>query len=104
MVNGGIMDNNVKEVPVEEIPVEETNDVADATVHPVEEVKEDTFEVVCECAYLNVREFANVDSEVLCKVKENETLLAEDHNDEWYHVFTTAGVEGYVMSKFVRKK
>lgn len=101
------MDNEVKEVPVEEIPVEETNDVADATVEPVEEVEEaegTTFEVVCECAYLNVREAASTDADVVCRIKEKEVLIAEPFNEEWYHIFTKAGIEGYVMSKFVRKK
>lgn len=104
MVNGGIMEQEVKEITPEEIPVEETTDVEDAVVEPVEEVEESTFEVICECAYLNVRENPDKDSEILCKVKQNETLVAEVYDDEWYNVFTKAGVEGFVMSKFVRKK
>lgn len=59
--------------------------------------------VIANCAKLNVRVAPNATADVLCILNvasEIEIDLAKS-TDEWYHVCTATGVEGYCMRKFV---
>ena len=102
---------------VEEAVVEETT-VEVAPVEPVAEVesgkkrnkpatKPETVKgVVTGCMKLNIRLKPNVNSEPVCVVDVNSELKidANKSNKDWYSVYTSAGVEGYCMRKFVEVK
>ena len=98
-----------KEVaPVEsEVETVETVEIVETVAEPVVETKSVTKTgVVVDCTGLNVREYpdrkANVisilmaDSEV--QVNVDEAL------DEWYHVFTATGLDGFCMKKYIALK
>lgn len=55
------------------------------------------------CAKLNVREQMNTNSTVLCVLPASSEVrvVANEKHDEWYHVFTETGVEGYCMKKYI---
>jgi uncharacterized protein YgiM (DUF1202 family) len=59
--------------------------------------------VVIGCAKLNVREHPSTESTVLCTVPASSEVrvVANEKHDEWYHVFTETGVEGYCMKKYI---
>ena len=104
--------NNHEACPVEEQPV------VDETITPipvevdepvvVEAVTEPkTFTgVVIDCRKLNVREQMNTGAKILCDlpVSSEVQVCAEEHHDEWYHVFTASGIEGFCMKKYISIK
>lgn len=61
-----------------------------------------TYEVV-NCSNLNVREKADRTSPVKCLLKAGETVNVESISDGWAHVYTSKGIEGYVMKEFVEE-
>ena len=94
---------------------EETESLADVTEEVEEEVTEEvTKEVTKEadstvvgyvsgCLKLNIREEGYPGANVVCVVPEKTALLIEvaESNDEWYKVYTEAGMEGYCMKQYV---
>lgn len=89
--------------PIE--PVVET--VTKPAVEPVvEETVEFATGVVVGCNSLNVRAMpdrkADVISIIMCddEVQVNVT----DNYDEWYHVFTATGLDGFCMKKYIAVK
>lgn len=52
---------------------------------------------------VNVREFPSSVSEAITFLKRNDIVevLVDDSTDEFYHIITPTGVEGYCMRKFV---
>lgn len=58
------------------------------------------------CNKLNVREQMNIKSAVLCvlPVSSEVKVIADEVHDDWYHVFTTSGVEGYCMKQYISIK
>lgn len=104
------MYNNEPVEKKEVAPVEseaETVETVEAVAESVVETKSVTKTgVVVDCTGLNVREYpdrkANVisilmaDSEV--QVNVDEAL------DEWYHVFTATGLDGFCMKKYIAVK
>lgn len=53
---------------------------------------------------LNLRSEPNSDSEVLSTLKNStELIVSGEVNMNWYKVFTSSGIEGYVMKEFVKK-
>ena len=59
--------------------------------------------VIANCTKLNVRVAPNAKADVLCVLNvasEIEIDLTKS-TDEWYHVCTATGIEGYCMRKFV---
>lgn len=59
---------------------------------------------VIKCAKLNVREQMNTNSAVLCVLPASAevTVLEDEKHDEWYHVFTASGIEGFCMKKYIQ--
>lgn len=55
------------------------------------------------CTKLNVREQMNIKATVLCTlpVSSEVKVIADEVHDEWYHVFTKTGVEGFCMKKYI---
>ena len=94
---------------VEEI--EEVNDSVEDAIEiddsvSVDEIVEETESlvgVVSGCAKLNVRKEPNITSEPVCIVSEKTVLLIDQDlsTDEWYKVYTEAGIEGFCMKKYV---
>lgn len=78
------------------VPVEEAVEI-------VEEKIELVAGVVDYCSKLNVRTTPNLDGDVvasLAKRTEVEIDLSKS-NDDWYHVCTSAGVEGFCMRQYI---
>lgn len=99
---------------------EETESLADITeeveeeiaeVNESEEVEEEVTKeadstvvgYVSGCLKLNIREEGYPGANVVCVVPEKTALLIEvaESNDEWYKVYTEAGMEGFCMKQYV---
>lgn len=99
---------------------EETESLADVTeeveeeiaeVNESEEVEEEVTKeadstvvgYVSGCLKLNIREEGYPGANVVCVVPEKTALLIEvaESNDEWYKVYTEAGMEGFCMKQYV---
>jgi len=65
-----------------------------------EEIK---FGFVTNCKKLNVREKPTVESPVVCEiVYQTEVMIDEkESTEEFYKVYTVAGIEGFCMKKFI---
>ena len=86
-------------IPEEEVitPVAEDDPVV------VEETPDFVTGVVVGCTKLNVREQMHTGATVLCElpVSSEVRIIADEHHDAWYHVFTASGVEGFCMKKYI---
>lgn len=97
-------DQAVVEAPaeaVEDVPVE----VAEPVEKPVTKKKpKKVAGVVVNCAKLNVREQMNTNAAVLCVLPASSEVkvIADEVHEEWYHVFTEAGIEGFCMKKYIQ--
>lgn len=62
--------------------------------------------VVVGCVKLNVREHPSSDANVLDMLPAMSQVLVDLENkyDDWFHVFTAAGQEGYCMKRFIEVK
>ena len=60
--------------------------------------------IVDGCFKLNIRKEPNANSQIVCEVNNGSELSVDvaTATDEWYHVITAAGIEGFCMKKFVR--
>lgn len=98
------------------IPVDEENEVAVEEVKPMVKPMVETVEtvtlpktvkgVVVNCAKLNVRMEPNATADVVC-ILDAKTEIEIDvakSNDDWIHVYTATGAEGYCMRKFVNTR
>lgn len=57
-----------------------------------------------DCDLLNIRPEANTNGDPVTQVKRGEELLIMsglDDRSDWYYICTAAGIEGYVMKRFV---
>ena len=100
---------NTSDEIVEEI--EEVNDSVEDAIEiddlvSADEIVEETeslIGVVSGCTKLNVRKEPNITSEPVCIVPEKSVLLIDQDlsTDEWYKVYTEAGMEGFCMKKYV---
>ena len=99
------------ETVVEEI-VEPVETVAEEIVEPVEtvEVEQEPKEepkyltgIVTDCIKLNVRECPNSTAMILGTVNASVDLIidSEESTEEFYKIYTSVGLEGYCMKKFV---
>ena len=59
--------------------------------------------VVANCSKLNVREQMHTKAAVLCVLPASTEVkvIADEKHDEWYHVITENGVEGFCMKKYI---
>ena len=78
--------------------VDETSsiEVADHTT-PIEGI-------VTNCTSLNIRKQPSVDSDILCFVRVGTTLMIDESTstEDWYNVYTAAGMSGFCMKNYVR--
>ena len=58
---------------------------------------------VTNCKKLNVREKPRTDATIICEVDyQTEVMIDEkESTEEFYKVYTAAGVEGFCMKKFI---
>jgi hypothetical protein len=58
---------------------------------------------VTNCKKLNVREEPRIDSAIVCEVDYQTELMIDENEstEEFYKVFTTAGIEGFCMKNFI---
>lgn len=58
---------------------------------------------VTNCQKLNVREEPKTDSAIVCEVDYQTELMIDENEstEEFYKVFTDAGIEGFCMKKFI---
>ena len=93
-------DSENQQVTPEEIiepVVEEDSEIVEAA----QEVVTGT---VVNCNKLNVREQMHTRATVLCVLpaaSEVKVIVNEVHN-EWYHIFTETGIEGFCMKKYIQ--
>lgn len=90
---------------------EETNVVMTPVVdEPAPEVEtgdesncEFTIGTVSGCVRLNVREEPDAYADIICVIPaKSEVQVCLDHEfEDWYHVCTAAGQEGYCMKQFI---
>lgn len=81
-------------------PVKEVEEVIDEVIEA--ETKEPVIGVVSDCLKLNVRKRPSIDSDVLFKLDcLTEVMIEDDSDEEFYKVYTTAGIAGYCMKKYI---
>lgn len=63
----------------------------------------DALGIVVNCELLNVRMNPSVSSPILCKIQADAEVAVyfDKKLDNWYHICTTAGVEGYCAKEFI---
>ena len=98
--------NPVTTVPEEEQVIVQEEIVADETVvEPVvEEAPKFVYGTVVGCRKLNVREQMHLGATVLCElpVSTEVQVFEDEHHDEWYHVITKTGIDGFCMKKYIK--
>jgi uncharacterized protein YgiM (DUF1202 family) len=59
--------------------------------------------LVSNCKKLNVREKPTVESPVVCEIDCQTELMVDEKEstEEFYKVYTVAGIEGFCMKKFI---
>lgn len=59
--------------------------------------------IVVDCRKLNVREQMHTGATVLCElpVSAEVQIIADEYHNEWYHIFTASGIEGFCMKKYI---
>lgn len=65
---------------------------------------EPVFGVVSNCDSLSVREFPNIDSEIICEVLNNDTVqvVESESTDGFYKVYTQVGLEGFCEKEYIK--
>lgn len=104
--NKAYKNNNFKkDVTSFEQKVEEKIDEDRTTeeVHAEEEIVKPTYiGIVSGAAKVYMRTDADKESDPVCILDEDDELVViDDSNGEWYKVCNAAGIEGYIMKKFV---
>ena len=58
---------------------------------------------VTNCKKLNVREEPRIDATIVCEVDYQTELMIDENEstEEFYKVFTAAGIEGFCMKNFI---
>lgn len=58
---------------------------------------------VTNCKKLNIREEPRTDATIVCEVDYQTELMIDENEstEEFYKIFTAAGIEGFCMKKFI---
>lgn len=90
--------DTVVSTPVEPVEIDMVNETVETVVLP-----ETVTGVVVDCTKLNIRVAPNTTATVACVVDVASKIEIDvaKSTDEWFHVCTAAGIEGYCMRKFV---
>ena len=88
------------EEETQQFPVPDT----DEETPVVEEEPKIVTGTVVGCAKLNIREQMNTYSTILCVIPAGAEveIIADEEHDEWYHVITATGIEGFCMKKYIQ--
>lgn len=73
-------------------------------VESVEEVaSEPKLGIVTDCILLNVREEPKSDANIICTIEALTEVEIDENNstEEFYKIYTKAGIEGFCMKKFI---
>ena len=94
-------DSEGRQVEPEEV-IEPTDEVVEQPV--VVTQPETVTGIVVNCIKLNVREQMNTGSSILCvlPVSSEVKVIANEVHDDWCHVFTASGVEGFCMKQYIK--
>lgn len=94
-------DSEDRQVEPEEV-IEPIDEVVEQPV--VETEPETVTGIVVNCIKLNVREQMNTGSSILCvlPVSSEVKVIANEVHDDWCHVFTASGVEGFCMKQYIK--
>lgn len=105
-----MFDETVAE-PIEQKDLTPIEPVVETVTEPVvEPVTEPTIEfatgVVVDCNSLNVREHPDRKADVISILMNGAEVQVNVTNsyDEWYHVFTATGLDGFCMKKYIAVK
>lgn len=93
------VDETTIAAPVEPLEIKMVEETVDTVAIP-----KTVTGIVVDCSKLNVRVAPNTTATVACVLNaasEIEIDVAKS-TDEWFHVCTAAGIEGYCMRKFVK--
>lgn len=93
-----------KEIDELNNPIEDAIEVDDSvSADEIVDTTESLIGVVSGCAKLNIRKEPVITAEPVCVVPEKSVLLIDSDlsTDEWYKVYTEAGMEGFCMKKYV---
>lgn len=84
----------------ESMPLIKNDIVPDTSTEEIEPV---IYGYVSDCLKLNIRTKPVVGAEILCVVEVADELLIDmdKSTDDWYHVTTNVGAEGFCMKKYV---
>ena len=90
-------------------PIEPVDEPAmEPEVEHVEETKAPTYVAgkVVECTSLNVREHPMRTADVLTILMAGDEIQVnvDEHLDEWYHVYTASGLDGFCMKRYIACK
>lgn len=71
-----------------------------------QEVEDLKIGIIANCTRLNIRLEPSIKSEVVCEIDCGTELIIEDQTstNDFYKIFTAAGIEGFCMKKFVSIK
>lgn len=56
---------------------------------------------IANCTAVNFRRFPDKNAEKICVLNAGEEVLVQALTDNWAYIYTSAGIEGYVMKQFV---
>lgn len=70
---------------------------------PESKPTEPTIAKVISPSGLNVRKTPSSNGDVLCILKTGSKVSIEELGDEWAHIYTSSGIEGYVRVEFIKE-
>lgn len=97
------VDKEVNETPVDEVITESKvgEPAVELRVEPAKEVSDEG--VVTGCVSLNVRCAPSMDAVILCTIDEGHKVQIDEKEstEEWFHVYTETGAEGFCAKEFI---
>lgn len=106
VINEPVIEETI-EVAEETPVVEETVVEESAVEEPIVEAPQNfAVATVVDCGSLNLREHPDTKAKVLSVLPKNTEVQVEITNafDDWYHVCTATGLEGYCMKQYIAIK
>lgn len=95
-----------EDVVREEVTEQPAVEAFESMSEPVEKEVPASIGVVVDCSKLNVRRRPSINAEIECEiVKGTEVEVNEaESTNEFYKIYTAAGIEGYCMKQFIKIK
>ena len=104
---GNNMSKNANKSTISKVEVDETvelNEVEETSSIEVDAHAMPIEGIVTNCTSLNIRKEPSVDSDILCFVRVGTSLMIDESmsTEDWYNVYTAAGMSGFCMKNYVR--